>query len=249
MLSISVRFDLNEPHIGNAVMSGSAKCAAMVYCGSTLYRSRFEASPGNLFVAEGSVPVSRLKNEVEVHPVILAARDLIHSTVTAHPEYEGRPAEVHRLAPLATDLHWTFEVDSDTRPVRSIFRLSDPDDTGRLRDGEFDVNVDPNHAYIDVIANSETLNALNIMRRNDRLAVPTVFTSALITVLAYLRNIEEDEAEHQDENCEWMTCLRTQLRRLDINILGDTLLLAAQRLLESPFKPVLEQWSTLDTDD
>ena len=76
MLSISVRFNLNEPALVRAVESSDAKCAAMVYCGSTLYRDRLEAMPGEPFVARGRIPVSRLKNEVQVHPVILATRSL-----------------------------------------------------------------------------------------------------------------------------------------------------------------------------
>ena len=68
MVSISVRFELDEPTLGQAVRSSNAKCAAMVYCGSTLYRDRLEAQPNEPFIARGRIPVSRLKNEVQVHP-------------------------------------------------------------------------------------------------------------------------------------------------------------------------------------
>ena len=61
MVSISVRFDLDEPTLSQAVRSSNAKCAAMVYCGSTLYRDRLEALPSEPFIARGRIPVSRLK--------------------------------------------------------------------------------------------------------------------------------------------------------------------------------------------
>ena len=141
MLSISVRFDLNELRIREAVNAGGAKCAAMVYCSSTLYREKLASSPKEPFIARGRVPVSRLKNAVQVHPVILAEKDIIHPTDTAHAEYAGRETAIPRLAPLATDLNWTFDINSDARPVRSIFRL-EKDDSGSLNYGEFNLHID-----------------------------------------------------------------------------------------------------------
>lgn len=247
MLSIEVRFDLNEPSLQDAVHTQRAKCAAMVYCGSTLYRTQLEAVPGDPFVARGKVPVSRLKNEVQVHPVILAARDFSHSTDTAHVEYQQQPVEIDRLAPLATALHWTFDIDSDARPVRSIFRLQE-DKSDRLNDGEFDISPDINQSYVSIFANSNTLIAFNNIRPGPD-PLPTVFTSAVLAVLAYIQSLGEDADD--DENCAWLRCINTQLRRHNINIDdgGDSLFLAAQRLLESPFAAMLTKFSESDDGD
>ena len=244
MLTISVRFDLDEQSLIDAVQSRRAKCAAMVYCGPTLYRGRLEASPSEPFVAKGRIPVSRLKNEVQVHPVILAEQDFVHSTATAHPEYQGQSVEISRLTPLATDFHWTFDINSDARPVRSIFRLQE-DTSGRLRDGEFDINLDLGQDYVQILANSDTLAAFNVMRKEDTMPLPTVFTSAVLTVLAYVKELPEDT---DDENCAWLRCVSTQLRRHNISIGNgvDTLLLAAQRLLQTPFAAMLEEFSESD---
>ena len=250
MLSINIRFELNEPRISEAVQSHQAKCAAMVYCSSTLYRGNLDSSPGEPFVVRGRIPVSRLKNRVEIHPVVLAEQAIIHSTDTAHPEYGGQPSEIPRLAPLATDLNWAFYIDSDVRPVRSIFRLR-KDDSGYLNDGEFDVNIDLTSPYVSILLNSTTFDAFNAMRKDNSLALPTVFTSALLAVLCF---VKENPEETEDDKCEWLDCVRTQLRKHGIEIGGPgedgpyTPFLAAQRLLEAPFRSLLVEWSTAPDD-
>ena len=245
MVSISVRFDLDEPTLNQAVRSSNAKCAAMVYCGSTLYRDRLEALPNEPFIARGRIPVSRLKNEVQVHPVILATRDFVHSTDTAHPEYQGQSVSITELAPLATDLPWIFDIDSDALPVRSIFRLEEDKSDG-LNDGEFDVNIDIGQDYVAILANSDTLAAFNDIRKGNDMPLPTVFTGAVLSVLAVVKEIGDDA---DNENCAWLSCVRAQLRSHNIDIERDTLFLAAQRLLKSPFRIVLADFVDADDSD
>lgn len=247
MLSITVRFELVEDSLTQAVISRRANCAAMVYCGSTLYRSRLEAAPSEPFVARGKIPVSRLKGRVEVHPVVLATHNFTHSTYTAHSEYEQQPVQMDRLAPLATDLNWSFDINSDARPVRSIFLLKE-DDSGRLNGGEFDISPDITQDFVTIFANGDTLTAFEAMRGGAH-PLPTVFTSAVLAVLAHIQNLGE-EAE-DDENCAWLRCVNTQLRTHNINIGigGDSLFLAAQRLLESPFAAMLAEFSESDDGD
>lgn len=247
MLSIAVRFELAEDSLTQAVIAQRAKCAAMVYCGSTLYRSRLEATPSEPFVARGKIPVNSLKNEVQVHPVILAMRDITHPTDTAHPEYERQSVGIDRLAPLATDLHWTFDINSEPRPVRSIFRLQE-DVSGRLNDGEFDVSPDITQDYVPIFANRDTHTAFKAMRGGAH-PLPTVFTSAVLAVLATIQSLGEDADD--DENCAWLRCVNARLRNHNINI-GDggiSLFLAAQRLLESPFAAMLTEFSESDDGD
>ena len=245
MVAIQVAFDLSEPTLKRLVQSRAARCAAMVYCGSTLYRNRLEALPDDPFVARGRVPVSRLKNAVQVHPVILATSDFVLPTDTAHPEYQGHSVVIDRLAPLATDLPWIFDVDSDMRPVRSIFRLEE-DKSGRLNDGEFDVNLDTGQSYVAIFANSDTLEAFNAARKEGQYALPTVFTGAVLSVLAFVKDLGDDI---DDESCAWLSCVRAQLRSRNIDLESDGLFLAAQRLLDRPFRVVLADADTDDFDE
>ena len=99
LLSLTLRFDLEERSLISAVKSGNAKCAAMVYCGATLQRLRLESTQEEPFVAQGSIDVSLLKKEVQVHPVVLAARDLIHTPGLTNSEDQGQSVEIRQWAP------------------------------------------------------------------------------------------------------------------------------------------------------
>lgn len=247
LLPVTVRFNLEEPTLQQAVRAGSAQCAAMVYCRDTQYRDKLQPSLEDPFTAQGSIPVSRIKNEVQVHPVVLAVRDFHLRTNTAHPEYQGQSVEVSRLAPLATDLHWTFSIDSDLLPVRSIFRLV-PDDTERLDDGEFDIDPDPTKPYVAIRATSPTIDAFQSMRdsKDNNWALPTVFASAVLAVLAYVKEPGEDADE---ENCDWINCVNSQLRKHGIDLESDSLMLSAQRLLQTPFGAMLVDFSDVEDID
>ena len=158
---------------------------------------------------------------------------------------------INELAPLATDLHWFFDVNSDMRSVRSIFRLKE-DESGRLNDGEFDVSVDTGNDYVEIFANRATLDTFNEVRKESRFPMPTVFTSAVLSVLAVVKDLEDDS---DDENCAWLSCVRTQLRSRNLDIGGPgfdgshSLLLAAQRLLSTPFAILLEDYADADDTD
>ncbi len=251
MLSVSVRFNLTEPALMRAVQTQDAKCTAMIYCGSTLYRDRLEATPTDPLIARGRIPVRYLKNAIQIHPVILATRAFVHSTRTAHSEYHNQPVTIERLAPLATDLPWIFDIDSDARPIRSIFRLEE-DESDRLNDGEFDVDPDLGKDYVAIRANNATLNAFNEVRKANNLPMPTVFTSAVVCVLAVVKDLGD---ESDEENCAWLSCVKAQLRSHNLDIGGPdysgehSLLLAAQRLLRSPFASILADYADADDTD
>ena len=146
---------------------------------------------------------------------------------------------------MATDLPWIFDIDSDALPVRSIFRLEE-DQSDRLNDGEFDVNIDFGQDYVAILANSDTLAAFNDVRRKNDMPLPTVFTGAVLSVLAVVKELGDDA---DDENCAWLSCVRAQLRSHNIDIERDTLFLAAQRLLKSPFRILLADFVDADDSD
>ena len=253
LLNLCLRFNLEEQSIVSAVKSGDAKCTAMVYCRSTLYRLSLDSSPQDPFIARGTVPVSLLKNQVEVHPVILAARDIVHSPASANLEDQGQTVEIRQWAPMATDLNWTFNIDPNDQPVRGIFRLI-PVEDDHLQDGQFDVRLDVTKPYVDITATQTTIDAYKETRKLTGInhILPTIFTSAVISVLAYVKGLEEDD---ESDNCEWVNCIRDKLTASNINI-GNTeeegthtLFLAAQLLLESPFNGIFEDWLQDETDD
>ena len=252
-LSLCLRFHLLEESLVSAVRSGDAKCTAMVYCRSTLQRMRLDSSAQDPLVARGTVPVSLLKNQVEVHPVILATRDIVHSPASANSEDQGQTVEIRQWAPMATDLNWTFNVDPKDQPVRGIFRLV-PVEDDHLRDGQFDIQLDVTKPYVDLTATQTTIEDYKETRKltgTDRL-LPTIFNSAVISVLSYIKDLEDDD---ESETCEWVNCVRNKLEENNIR-LGDseqegthTLFLAAQLLLESPFSSIFTGWEQDELDD
>ena len=241
MLTVALRFDLKETGIYETIRAGKAQCAAMVYCGSTLFRTRISANREEPFLATGSIQVSRLKNRVEVHPVILATQDIpVYSTRTANREYERLPVEVNRFAPLATDQPWHFDLEVDETPVRSIFRIRENDS---LQDGEFDLQLDPGEDYVDLLVNPETRRRFNSVRSEPSL-VPSLFMSAVTEVLAFIKD-DLDEEERADSECAWVQCVQRRLHQLGVDIGGKerqgqhSPLLAAQRILNTPFEGML----------
>ena len=251
-LNLSLRFDLQERSLISAVEAGDAKCSAMVYCRATLHRTRLESSSEEPFVARGSVPVSQLKNQVEIHPVILAARDLVHSPISTNPEDQGQSVEIRQWAPMATDRNWGFNLDSNDQPVRGIFRLVS-DENSPLPDGQFDLRTEATKPYVDIVANPATIEAFKELRRTGGVSktLPTIFTSAVIAVLAYIKDLGDDE---DLESCEWVNCIRNKLHENGIRLGGlaeegsHSLFLAAQLLLDSPFGEVMGDWVG-ETDD
>jgi hypothetical protein len=193
-----------------------------------------------------------LKKEVQVHPVVLATRDLVHTPDSTNSEDQGQSVEIRQWAPMATDLNWTFNLNPSDQQVRGIFRLvvAEEDD---LQDGLFDVRPDFSKPYVDIVANQATVAAYKETRKISGVnhILPTIFTSAVISVLAYLK--ETDDEENSDD-CEWAGCIKDKLAERGIDI-GEpsregshSLFLAAQILLQSPFAGIL--WEGVsDTDD
>lgn len=252
VLNLTLRFDLGERSLISAVRSGDARCAAMVYCGSTLQRLRLESTAEEPFIAKGSIPISLLKKEVQVHPVVLAARDIVHTPVSTNAEDQSQSVEIRQWAPMATDLNWTFNLDPNHQHVRGIFRLVTVEED-YLQDGQFDVRPDFTKPFVDIVANQVTVEAYKETRKLTGLdhTLPTIFTSAVISVLAYLKDADNDE---ESDNCEWANCVRSRLTDLNMEIGGPgregshSLFFAAQVLLESPFNGILGEWAG-ETDD
>ena len=140
---------------------------------------------------------------------------------------------------MATDLNWTFNLDPNYQHVRSIFRLVAVDED-YLQDGQFDVRPDLTKPYVDIVANQTTVDAYKETRKVSGVnrTLPTIFTSAVISVLAYLKDSDDDE---NSESCEWANCVHSKLGEVGIDIGGPgresshSLFYAAQVLLESPF--------------
>lgn len=239
-VNLEITFEVSEPSIQAHISGGNAICAAMLYCSTTLYREMLRAGTGST-TAETTICTDLLQGNVEVHPSIVALDDFAFQSSTVHEEYRSAPIAVARWSPLATDQTWHFSVNPSTRPAKGIFNRQIEE---TLPDGEFDINCDTTSRYVNIIANSATMTKLMAISGEERLTLPTVYTSALVSALAEIRNMEPEASKHEDG---WVNCIQTRLKGLGINLGTEeqndgshTLFRAAQSLLGSPFGPYLD---------
>jgi hypothetical protein len=234
-LNLAMTFDVSEPSVQEQIRSGKAVCAAMLYCGSTLYRQMLSAGVDSTEFSE-TISSELLHGNVELHPAVILNTAVAHPTETAHPEYGSQPVDIERWRPLAVDAPWHFQVNPDVRPTKGIFNL---EKDGALPEGQFDIKVDTTERYITITANEATLSQFKAIANDESRALPTVYVSALASALAYVKNLGEDDGSIAGDG--WVNCIRNNLKRHKIDI-GDrendgdcSLFRAAQILLENPF--------------
>ena len=238
-VTIAVDFRVNEPSIQEQIERGGAVCAAMLYCGPTLYREMIRAGKGSNR-AETDVPTSMLRGEVLVHPAIFATTELAYQASTAHEEYRGLDIEIGQWNPMAVDRYWQFQVMPADKSTKGIFNLQM---NNSLPDGEFDIECSPNEKYVSITANEQTRAKLKQLGAQEHDSLSTVYMSALTCALAEVKYMGDEETVHDDG---WVHCIRNNMKRLNIDIGNDeddgqhTLFRAAQQLLHRPFEPFME---------
>ena len=152
VVTVAVNFQVNEPSIQEEIKNGGAICAAMLYCGPTLYREMLRAGKGSVR-AEAAIPAYMLRGEVLVHPAIFATADLNYHAPTVHEEYKVSKIEIGQWNPMAVDRYWQFQVRPAERNTKGIFNLEIDKE---LPDGEFDIKCEINEKYVSITANEET---------------------------------------------------------------------------------------------
>ena len=243
-LTINIDFEVSDVRIREQVADGNARCTAMLYCRDTMYRKTLQSYTGRFDLTD-SIPLRLLANNVELNPAIVTIEDLEHPTDTAHAEYGRNPVRIGKLHPLATDQTWHFQVNPKQRQTESIFNLV-KDDELELQDGEFDIVLEPTDRYIIIKANTATLDGFKLVRNSDEtLAVSTVFLSALVEALAWIKNAEDND-ETMVANDGWVDCIKGNLQKRNISLGGrdetgnySSLFRAAQRLLDYPFDELI----------
>ena len=239
---VDMKYIIPDGNIRDAVISSQAICSGMLYCRDTMYRKpmlRFSADP---FKLSEVIPIRMLRNQVEIHPAIVAKTAIQEfTTKTAHPEYNGMPIRIERGRPLAVDGLWHFEVNARHLQTHSMFNLI-PDETGVLRRDEFDIQVDINERYVSIIADEHTLESFRGLRNNNNMVFPSVYLSALITVLSYFNEVDSEHGGDVPESTPsggWYRCVHQKLRDAGVTLKNEnqggeyTIMRAAQQLLTS----------------
>lgn len=236
---VKIEYIIDDDIINGKINSSQASCVAMLYCRDTMYRNGItNTQDDNYFKLYETIPLRVLKNWVEIHPAIVAKTDIeMFSTQTAHPEYKGLPIRIEKGTPLAVDNTWHFEVNAKKYQTHSFFNLIADND---LRSDEFDVQIDIHRPYVDIIADETTIEAFRSLRSNRNITFPSVFLSALITVLSEFkeRNFENEGDVPESVPSEgWYRCIYKKLHENGIELGYDdregnySIMRAAQLLL------------------
>lgn len=240
-VEVSIEYTVNDDTINEHVSSSHARCVAMLYCRDTMYRQLVAKNIGeDKFRLLETIPMRLLQNQVEVHPIIVANTKIEDfSTSTAHEEYGDKQIRIEKGQPLAVDDPWHFEVNSQQLKVDSLFKLV-ADTQGELKNYEFDVIMDEKERYVDIKANEDTIESFRKLRKIKNATIPTIYLSSLVTILAYIQEIDAEDISSEDmPSVGWYKCIHKKLE--DHNIVLDeldsgskySLMRAAQQLLTS----------------
>lgn len=257
-VQITLTYQVDDTSISQQVRDSNARCVAMLYCPDTLYRQSIKASLDSPFGIVTSVPMSLLRNRVQVHPVIVAQKDIQQLSVeTAHKEYAGMSFSVKAGQPLAVDSTWYFDV--DPIQMQSIFNLI-VDTKSRYKSDEFEVYIDPTKKYIEIIANENTMSWFHAVRHDRNVTLPSIYISSLINVLSDFKeyNKEPEDTLNSFPPDGWFWSIRRKMDEIGITLSDDSdkekcsLIMAAQRLLTGHGNPPFRRlrWQQgVDSDD
>lgn len=255
-VQITLTYQVDDISISRQIRDSSARCVAMLYCADTLYRQSIQASPDSPFKIVTSVPMILLRNRVQVHPVIVAQKDIqLLPLGNVHKEYAGMSFNIKAGQPLAIASRWSFNV--DPIQMQSIFNLNIDN---KYKPDEFEVLIDPTEKYIDIIANDNTMSWFHKIRRDKKVVLPSIYISSLITVLSEFKeyNKEVEDILNGYPSDGWFWSIRRKMDEIGITLSDDSdkekcsLMMAAQRLLTGhgypPFRHLLEQQG-VDSND
>ena len=203
---LRVDFTVQEPTIQAIIADGNARCAAMAYCSSTLYSVMEQAIIG-AYSLEVSIPRDEVEGEIEVWSSIITTVDINLITGTAHPEYGNNPIQITGFKPLALDERWRVPLASAPSLPDTLFTLNSRED---LQVGEFHIDADAAEPYIKIFMHDETRRQFQLLRDIPHQALASVFTAALVQVLAKFE--ANDEAIDQG----WHRAIRQKLDEMGI---------------------------------
>lgn len=263
-VQVTVTYQVDDPSIYQQLLDAKARCVAMLYCTDTLYRRSIRKPvDNNPFEITDTVPLNRLRNRVQVHPVIVADCDIEELPLqTAHSEYRGRSFSLRTGQPLAFDSPMYFNVNPSQMKLQSIFNLVIDTDSSKVQADEFEIEMDATQRYVNIIADENTMSWFQELRSNRNITFPSIYMSSLITVLSYFRDIDEGSDENTLDKIPydgWFWCIRRKLEDQNITLSDDSskeqisLIKAAQSLLtvhsnSRPFKRLLWQQG-VESDD
>ena len=228
-IQVILEFNLQEPTLEKLIEEGAARCVAMLYCRATLHQQTLRAHNHNMHI-NTTISTTFLRDAIEIHPLIVAAKTTEIDTSTADPFYQNTKPTAQEGEPLATDRTWHFNLDVDTLPIGSIFQFKpEPELMGPMK-----IEIAPEETYINIHLNAGDLQELNIAQQQG-LTIPSIISAALVQAV---HEIQELDPNDQFIIPGWVDTIRKQSEKtnIDLNKGGTNPFEAAQTLLSNPFQ-------------
>jgi hypothetical protein len=229
--SIRFRFEVTHPDIAEMIATGVAVAAVVVECRQNLYRRSHAVAIGP---NEMQIPADELRGQVQVTPVVSAARKLSnYSPRFLNPDYSGMALEVpqHGLLAFGPNLEFIAEPRADRlRKISSIMRVIQTPEPGTT----MKVNIDGPRIHVEVSAELFRLyQSVATSRQATAVLASMLVLPVLVDVFHRIKGAETEGLE----DLRWFQVVRLRLREIaqpweapEFNPMK-----AAQALLDSPF--------------
>ena len=194
-IAFTIQFHLKEPFLSQCVREGRAKCKAMIYCTSTLYRGDYEAPSGE-FTISAKIPQEQLDGTVEVHSFVISIEPISLAGSDIHPEYVqlGVPLDVSLRQPLAAAERQEFNIQRDQSREDPLMAFEE-DLSGKIPPGELDIVTNFTDRQIKIIMHETTYNQVLQLRNDEPIALASFYMSALVQACCIVYSTPPEEAE------------------------------------------------------
>ncbi|HEV2804235.1 MAG TPA: hypothetical protein VGW57_04800 [Chthoniobacterales bacterium] len=229
--SIRFRFEVTHPSLSEMIANGTASAGVIVECRQNLYRRRHDVVVGS---NEMQLPADELRGQVQVTPVISAARELSdYRPQHLNDDYTGVVLQVPRYGVLAYGPNLEFIADPRAdrlRKISSIMRVVQTTEPGTT----MKINIDGARIHVEV---SAELFRIYQSVATSRQATAVLASMLVLPVLLDVFHRIRGTASEGLEDLRWFQVVCVRLREIaqpweasDFDPLK-----AAQALLDSPF--------------
>jgi len=225
--------DVSNPTIAKLIQQADAAFVLRLGCGATYYRESFQAHESRL---ERVLPSAKLAGDVEVQVRVCALKKIAgYRPEGLHPDYEDHSFVLQAGDVLAIGPHFTVRADRQFDPlavdIPSIMRII----RGKFEKGPFRVNLDSNQILIELSTEDHARYGIASNVAPGVLHAALVLP-ALCEAISHMRG--RDEEHDTQRELIWFRRLEDLLERR--NLEDESLVVAAQKLLEGPFSRALE---------
>lgn len=229
--SVRFSFEVSHSSLAEMIASGDASPAIIVECRQNLYRRRHAV---NLGPNEVIIPADELRGQVQVTPLISAARDLEDYRPSGlNPDYNGLSIRVPQHGVLAYGLNFEFPADPRAdrlRKISSIMRVVQTEETGT----RMTINIGGPRIRVEVSPDQFRLyQSVAASRLGSSILASMLVLPVLIDVFHRIKGGEQEGLE----DFRWFQVVRARLQEIghSATLPGFDPMKAAQALLDSPF--------------